>query len=69
MECKLHGYKKETKLKDRKKWKLRDAGLENFQVDFSDRLHNEDKVNERLVENVKGAAVHCIGYIMMSGRE
>lgn len=75
VECGLKG-RNEMKEKDRKKkWRLRDVGWENFQVDLSERnwepgsLNDVDALNERLVENVRGAAVQHVGYVRTNGRK
>ncbi|XP_050718462.1 uncharacterized protein LOC126999703 [Eriocheir sinensis] len=76
VECGLND-RNEMKEKDRKKkkWRLRDVGWENFQVDLSERnwepgnLNDVDALNERLVENVRGAAVQHVGYVRTNGRK
>ena len=58
-----------------KKWRLRDAGWDNFQVDLSERrwedesLNEVNELNDRFVENVKNAAASQIGYVRASARK
>ena len=75
VECMLNG-REERKVKmKKKKWRLRDADWESFQVELSEnRWEHEDlpgvnEMNERFTENVRSAAVRQIGYVRPSMRK
>ncbi|MPC70150.1 hypothetical protein E2C01_064389 [Portunus trituberculatus] len=59
-----------------RRWKLRDVGWENYQVDLSERRWDDDvsvydveHLNERLVENVRSAAENQIGFVRVGRRK
>lgn len=62
LECKLNVRDRTNAKAKRRKWTLRDVGLENFRVDLSERnwedesLNGVDKMNDRFVENERDAA-------------
>ena len=67
---------KETKEKNRKrKWRLRDAKWENFQVDLSERdwedgsVNDVDELNEKFIGNVKETTACQIGFVRVSKRK
>ena len=75
VEC-MVGRKSEVKVKEKKrKWRLRDANWENFQLCLSEKMWNiesvqdVDELNEKLIENVRSAGVSEIGYVRMSGKK
>ncbi|MPC81000.1 hypothetical protein E2C01_075600 [Portunus trituberculatus] len=75
LECKLNGRDGRNAKVKRKKWRLKDAGWENFQMDLSERrwedesLTGVDELNDRFVENVKNAAASQIGYVRTGARK
>ena len=75
VECKDTTRKVSEDRRKKKKWKLRDADWENFQVDLSETswmntgMKGVDALNEELVENVKSAAIRQIGLVKMGGRK
>ena len=75
MECEVYG-RKEIKEKTRKRrWRLRDAKWENFQVDLSERdwedgrVSGVDELNEKFIGNVKEAAANQIGFVRANKRK
>ena len=75
VDCMIGG-KNEVKVKEKKrKWRLRDANWENFQVCLSEKRWNAesvqgvDELNERLVEDVRSAGVSEIGFVKISGKK
>ena len=76
VECMRNVSKRETERKVRKKkWRLRDAKWEEFQVCVSEHawdirdLEDVDVMNERLTKSVRNAGISKIGYAGMSGRK
>ena len=73
MECMLYG-NTGKKSGCKRKWRLRDVKWEDFQVDLSERswvdgsVHGVDEINEKLIENIRDAAVSQIGFVRMNGR-
>ncbi|KAK8402452.1 hypothetical protein O3P69_000692 [Scylla paramamosain] len=67
VECLMQGENEVKVASKKKKWRLRDVGWENFQVDLSERswddvsVHDVKHLNEKLVEDVRGAAENQIG--------
>ena len=75
VEC-IIGGKTEVKVKKKKrKWRLRDANWENFQVCLSEKMWNAesvqdvDELNERLIDSVRSAGESKIGFVRMSGKK
>ena len=76
VECLTLGGKTEVKVKKKKrKWRLRDANWENFQVCLSEKMWNAesvqdvDELNERLIDSVRSAGESKIGFVRMSGKK
>ena len=71
VEC-MVGRKSEVKVKEKKrKWKLRDANWENFQLCLSEKMWNIESVQDvdEVIENVRSAGVSEIGYVRMSEKK
>ena len=75
VECLLQGRKEVKVASKSKKWRLRDVGWENFQVDLSERswddisVYDVEHLNEKLIENVRSAAENQIGYVSVGRRK
>ena len=76
VECMRNVGKREPERKIRKKkWRLRDAKWDEFQVCLNESawdlgsVQDVDVMNERLTEGVRKSAVDKIGYVRMSGRK
>ena len=75
VECLVHGRNEVKVASKKRKWRLRDVGWENFQVDLSARswdnggMHDVEYLNERLVEDVRSAAESKIGYVRVGRRK
>ena len=75
VDCMISG-KNEVKVKEKKrKWRLRDANWENFQVCLSETMwipesaQDVDELNERLINSVMSAGVSKIGFVRRSGKK
>ena len=75
VECKLNGKKVRNEKRSKKKWRMRDANWEEFQVDLREmdwmyeNVHNVDEVSKKFVGNVRKAAERKIGHVRNKGRK
>ncbi|MPC47098.1 hypothetical protein E2C01_040833 [Portunus trituberculatus] len=76
MECRMQNENEVKVAGKERRWRLRDVGWGNFQVDLSERRWNDDvnvcdveHLNEKLVENVRSAAENQIGHVRVDRRK
>ena len=75
VECLLQGRKEVKVASKSRKWRQRDVGWENFQIDLSERswddisVYDVEHLNEKLIENVRSAAENQIGYVSVGRRK
>lgn len=75
IECMLDGRNKVREKGRQKRWRLRNLGWENFQVDLNEKnwecggVQDVVALKEKLIKNVKGAPVHHIGFVKINGRK
>ena len=74
-ECMVVGKNEKKSKVQKKKWRLRDANWENFQVCLSEKIwgtgrsESVDELNERLTENMRSGGASKIGFVRMTGRK
>ena len=75
VECNFSSRPESGVKRERKKWRLRDARWEDFQVDVAEldwlleSVQGVDEANKVFIENVRGAATRQIGHVRRNGRK